>query len=563
LPKPDPAGLEAEARQPEFFKKAGSGDGQDTTTTCPDDLTPKKKGASALPTETLEAAREELPAVTEKVAQQVMAKAQAEGSSPAEVEKAGERVRDAVKDPMTPGQDNLQKQVVMKAAIASQVQKAKVQLNVPHGKPGDEKCVSAKLATVVEAAAKDAGATPEEAKELSEMEQAALTDSCAREKAKDELSHCKEGEARGKEELKKAQKEAEKKAAAATADGIKVQLAVVKQAAANVALKKSKARVDLEQAKIAEQAVQNSKAPKQRKKEEDLLLAKPEPEEGEPMGEACKINKAEVAEDQKAAGALAAREAAAARRVGKAAMDKALSEGQCEEKAKALGRQARESFQQEADIKAKKLHQKQKEERMERSPNKFCTGWTPSMGKSKGKGGSCQAWGLSKRWCWVTADYEGPGREFLRTSEQYRGKLFAPCAAQGKFLSKYAATWAATGCPHMPADATWAKYAQEKDAFVWEDMFRSCSEASVHPETCCGPSVKHEDCKPVCKKAYYWTGVDGEPEGSNGTEIAADTPAAIAPPAQVPGKASSNATAAPPPSGASSAASAPPLPSSP
>jgi len=492
-----------------------------------------------------------LPAVTEKVAQQVMAKAKAEGKSPEEVEKAGERVRDAVKDPMTPSQDNLQKQVVMKAAIASQVQKAKVQLKVG-AKPGDQQCVSAKLATVVEAAAKDAGATPEEAKELSEMEGQALTDACAREKAKDELSHCKEGEAWGKVELKKAQKEAEKKAAESTANEIKVQLAVVKQAAANVAVKKSKAKVDLEQAKIAEQAVQDSKAPKMKKKEDAMkgeAASRDEESTGEPMGEACKKMKAEVAEQQKAAGAIAAKEAGAAKRVGKAAMEKALSEGQCEEKAKALGRQARENFKQQADNKAKKLQEKEKDERRERSPNKFCTGWMPSSGKMEGKGGSCQAWGFSKRWCWVTAEYEGPGREFLRTSEHYHGKLFAPCAATGKFLSKYGATWAATGCPHMPADATWAKYTQEKDAFIWEDMFRACSDAAAHPETCCGPSVKQEDCKPTCRKAYYWTGVDGEPE--NGTEIADAPPAA--PPAQVSGK----ATAAP--SGASNVSLQPPL----
>eukprot|EP00929_Paragymnodinium_shiwhaense_P085822 TRINITY_DN4627_c0_g1_i1.p1 TRINITY_DN4627_c0_g1~~TRINITY_DN4627_c0_g1_i1.p1 ORF type:complete len:1576 (-),score=399.78 TRINITY_DN4627_c0_g1_i1:86-4744(-) len=61
-----------------------------------------------------------------------------------------------------------------------------------------------------------------------------------------------------------------------------------------------------------------------------------------------------------------------------------------------------------------------------------CSGWSPSTGKYKGTGGSCQKWGWAVPWCYVASDYSGVGHEFLVVSDEYAGKQYVPC---GDWLS--------------------------------------------------------------------------------------------------------------------------------
>ena len=60
-------------------------------------------------------------------------------------------------------------------------------------------------------------------------------------------------------------------------------------------------------------------------------------------------------------------------------------------------------------------------------PECSCTGWSPSHGNWKGTGHSCAYWGWTIPWCYVNSTYAGPGFEFIKTSEVYSGKLYAPC----------------------------------------------------------------------------------------------------------------------------------------
>jgi hypothetical protein len=54
-------------------------------------------------------------------------------------------------------------------------------------------------------------------------------------------------------------------------------------------------------------------------------------------------------------------------------------------------------------------------------------GWEPSDGPWAGKGATCQTWGWSRKWCWVTPDYNGPGHEFKKYSSLYPNKIYAMC----------------------------------------------------------------------------------------------------------------------------------------
>ena len=64
--------------------------------------------------------------------------------------------------------------------------------------------------------------------------------------------------------------------------------------------------------------------------------------------------------------------------------------------------------------------------RGKRSPA-MCTGWTPSSGEWKGKGGSCATSGWSEPWCYVSKDYQGAFKEFKKPSAVYQGRYYAPC----------------------------------------------------------------------------------------------------------------------------------------
>ena len=56
-----------------------------------------------------------------------------------------------------------------------------------------------------------------------------------------------------------------------------------------------------------------------------------------------------------------------------------------------------------------------------------CTGWTPTTGAWKGKGGSCATWGWTGPWCYVSKDYHGLFDEFIKPSDTYPGHFFMPC----------------------------------------------------------------------------------------------------------------------------------------
>merc|ERR1712167_37226 len=56
-----------------------------------------------------------------------------------------------------------------------------------------------------------------------------------------------------------------------------------------------------------------------------------------------------------------------------------------------------------------------------------CSGWQPSHGKWKHKGGSCRTWGWHTSWCYVSRNYQGKGQEFIKESKSYPGKYYMPC----------------------------------------------------------------------------------------------------------------------------------------
>ena len=57
-----------------------------------------------------------------------------------------------------------------------------------------------------------------------------------------------------------------------------------------------------------------------------------------------------------------------------------------------------------------------------------CSGWTPTEGKYQGQGGTCATWGWTMPWCYVRADYSGPGHEFMKPSLEYDDTMFVPCS---------------------------------------------------------------------------------------------------------------------------------------
>merc|ERR1711957_944846 len=61
------------------------------------------------------------------------------------------------------------------------------------------------------------------------------------------------------------------------------------------------------------------------------------------------------------------------------------------------------------------------------SAPKNCSGWVPSSGANKGKGGSCGKWGQTFDWCYVDHSYAGPGHEYIKPSKDYPGKFFSFC----------------------------------------------------------------------------------------------------------------------------------------
>jgi mannosyltransferase OCH1-like enzyme len=63
------------------------------------------------------------------------------------------------------------------------------------------------------------------------------------------------------------------------------------------------------------------------------------------------------------------------------------------------------------------------------SKSTACTGWSPSEGAYKGLGSSCKIEGGSTDWCYVAADYDGPGNEFIKPSI-IAGKFYAPCSSE-------------------------------------------------------------------------------------------------------------------------------------
>eukprot|EP00929_Paragymnodinium_shiwhaense_P025197 TRINITY_DN152_c0_g1_i1.p1 TRINITY_DN152_c0_g1~~TRINITY_DN152_c0_g1_i1.p1 ORF type:complete len:1864 (-),score=301.64 TRINITY_DN152_c0_g1_i1:257-5848(-) len=73
-----------------------------------------------------------------------------------------------------------------------------------------------------------------------------------------------------------------------------------------------------------------------------------------------------------------------------------------------------------------------------------CSGWSPKEGKWAGLGGSCQLWGWTTPWCYVDANYTGPGHEFKMASDTYSGKFYAPC---GEEAHQHAATMAPAAAP--------------------------------------------------------------------------------------------------------------------
>eukprot|EP00927_Polykrikos_kofoidii_P063340 TRINITY_DN5814_c0_g2_i1.p1 TRINITY_DN5814_c0_g2~~TRINITY_DN5814_c0_g2_i1.p1 ORF type:complete len:403 (-),score=92.48 TRINITY_DN5814_c0_g2_i1:51-1259(-) len=56
-----------------------------------------------------------------------------------------------------------------------------------------------------------------------------------------------------------------------------------------------------------------------------------------------------------------------------------------------------------------------------------CLGWSAPDGKWKGKGGNCARWGWSINWCFVDKDYKGMSHEFVRSSDEYKDRWYAPC----------------------------------------------------------------------------------------------------------------------------------------
>eukprot|EP00929_Paragymnodinium_shiwhaense_P058033 TRINITY_DN29072_c0_g1_i1.p1 TRINITY_DN29072_c0_g1~~TRINITY_DN29072_c0_g1_i1.p1 ORF type:complete len:425 (+),score=94.78 TRINITY_DN29072_c0_g1_i1:132-1406(+) len=68
----------------------------------------------------------------------------------------------------------------------------------------------------------------------------------------------------------------------------------------------------------------------------------------------------------------------------------------------------------------------------EQRQNTSCSGWAPSLLAWAGAGSSCGLWGWKTPWCYVDANYTGPGSEFLRASAVYEGKFFAPCGWDGQ-----------------------------------------------------------------------------------------------------------------------------------
>jgi hypothetical protein len=60
-------------------------------------------------------------------------------------------------------------------------------------------------------------------------------------------------------------------------------------------------------------------------------------------------------------------------------------------------------------------------------PAEECSGWSPSSGEQKDKGGSCAHWGWQTNWCFIPSDYTGPGSMSKKESTTIPGKFFADC----------------------------------------------------------------------------------------------------------------------------------------
>lgn len=61
-------------------------------------------------------------------------------------------------------------------------------------------------------------------------------------------------------------------------------------------------------------------------------------------------------------------------------------------------------------------------------PFHVCNGWSPESGEDAGNGATCDKWGWQNTWCWIPANYQGPGSSHKLESELHPTKFFAMCA---------------------------------------------------------------------------------------------------------------------------------------
>lgn len=57
---------------------------------------------------------------------------------------------------------------------------------------------------------------------------------------------------------------------------------------------------------------------------------------------------------------------------------------------------------------------------------KQCSGWSPKAGRWKGEGAKCAKGTWIMKWCYVNPDYDGPGHQFKKKSEN-PCRYYAPC----------------------------------------------------------------------------------------------------------------------------------------
>ena len=65
-----------------------------------------------------------------------------------------------------------------------------------------------------------------------------------------------------------------------------------------------------------------------------------------------------------------------------------------------------------------------------------CSGWTPPSGKWMGTGGSCAIWGWSMGWCYVAADYRGPGHDLMKASDTYPNIFWMQCIPESGIMCR-------------------------------------------------------------------------------------------------------------------------------